>query len=73
MIEPTLDDIGRRVVYIGNRFPGGQLEYGVIKLPTQFTVFVTYEGDNHAKGTRREDLEWADGTGNESAKAGEAA
>jgi hypothetical protein len=23
MIEPTEDDIGRAVVYTGNRFPGG--------------------------------------------------
>ena len=30
MIEPTEDDIGRAVVYTGNRYPGGALEEGVI-------------------------------------------
>jgi hypothetical protein len=29
MIEPTEDDIGRAVVYTGNRFPGGKLEEGI--------------------------------------------
>ena len=84
MIEPTQEDIGRRVVYTGNRYPGGQLdsiergcligvEYGVIKIVTPYTVFVTYEGEGHSKGTRREDLEWADGAREQSAKEGEAA
>ena len=26
MIDPTEEDIGRAVVYTGNRFPGGKLE-----------------------------------------------
>jgi hypothetical protein len=26
MIEPTEHDIGRAVVYTGNRYPGGKLE-----------------------------------------------
>jgi hypothetical protein len=25
MIEPTQDDVGRAVVYTGNRYPGGKL------------------------------------------------
>ena len=71
MIEPTIDDIGRKVVYTGNRHPGGHLEYGVITQFTSQVVFVRYGEDNHSKGTNRQDLEWDDGTteGNESAKA----
>ena len=30
MIEPTTNDIGRAVIYTGNRYPGGKLEEGVI-------------------------------------------
>lgn len=58
MIEPTEADIGRKVVYTGNRHPGGQLEYGVITQFTKHTVFVRYGDETHAKGTSRHDLEW---------------
>lgn len=68
MIEPTDADIGRRVVYTGNRHPGGQPEYGVIYRITPHTVFVTYRGDSFAKGTNRQDLEWDDGSAIEGAK-----
>jgi hypothetical protein len=58
MIEPTETDIGRRVVYTGNRHPGGRSEYGVITDFNPSLVFVRYGDDPGAKGTRREDLEW---------------
>ena len=58
MIEPTEADIGRAVVYTGNRYPGGKLEDGVITSFNTNTVFVRYRGDQHAKGTNRQDLEW---------------
>jgi hypothetical protein len=58
MIEPTQADIGRKVVYTGNRYPGGKLEYGVITGFTPYTVFVRYGADPAAKGTSRLDLEW---------------
>jgi hypothetical protein len=52
MIEPTFADIGRRVAYTGNRFPGGQLEYGKIVGLTALGVFVRYEGERQAKATK---------------------
>jgi hypothetical protein len=60
MIEPTFDDIGRAVLYTGNRYPGGKIERGKITGLTALGVFVRYEGDRHAKSTMREDLEWDD-------------
>jgi hypothetical protein len=75
MIEPTLDDIGRRVVYIGAKYTGGRLDRGIITSFNEHLVFVRYGGKagTTSAGTCRKDLEWADGTGNQSAKAGEAA
>jgi hypothetical protein len=58
MIEPTKADIGRTVVYTGNRYPGGKIEEGVITSINGSTVFVRYGSDTGSKGTRREDLEW---------------
>jgi ribosomal protein L35AE/L33A len=58
MIEPTEADIGRRVIYTGNRHPGGKLEYGVITRIAHGFVFVRYGRELDAKGTYREDLEW---------------
>jgi hypothetical protein len=40
MIEPTEDDIGRAVVYTGNRYPGRKPEEGVITSFNRYTVFV---------------------------------
>lgn len=66
MIEPTIDDIGRKVVYrrwrIG-RHANGQfdLEEGIITSFNEAYVFVRYGADVHSKGTRREDLEWCTG------------
>jgi hypothetical protein len=58
MIEPTKDDIGRAVVYTGNRYPGGKLEEGVITSFNDYRVFVRYGSDKASKSTSREDLEW---------------
>jgi hypothetical protein len=60
MIEPTEHDIGRAVVYTGNRrYPGGQLEQGVITSFHDYAVFVRYGADTYSKATSRADLEWA--------------
>jgi hypothetical protein len=58
MIEPTAADIGRAVVYTGNRYPGGKLEDGVITSFHPHAVFVRYGKDAHSKATARRDLEW---------------
>jgi hypothetical protein len=58
MIEPTEHDIGRAVVYTGNRFPGGKLEEGVITSFHDHAVFVRYGTDLHSKATSRADLDW---------------
>jgi hypothetical protein len=60
MIEPTEADIGRRVVYTGNRYVGGKLERGVMTGFNHWTVFVRYGDEKAAKATSREDLEWDD-------------
>lgn len=59
MIEPTKGDIGRKVIYTGNRSWKGQDEEGVITSFNDHTVFVRYGSDVHPKGTLRSDLEWA--------------
>lgn len=51
MIDPTGDDIGRKVVYRG--------EEGVITSFNDSYVFVRYGSDFGVKATRREDLEFA--------------
>jgi len=58
MIEPTETDIGRAVVYTGNRYPGGKLEDGVITSFNSYAVFVRYRDSNTSKATSRADLEW---------------
>jgi hypothetical protein len=58
MIEPTEADIGRAVLYTGNRYVGGKTERGVITGFNHWTVFVRYGSDAQAKATSREDLEW---------------
>jgi hypothetical protein len=60
MIEPTLADINRRVVYTGNRYVGGKPERGVIEGFNHWVVFVRYGAMPNAMGTSREDLEWDD-------------
>jgi hypothetical protein len=51
MIHPTVNDIGRKVVYRED-------ETGEITSFTDKVVFVRYGNDLHSKATRREDLEW---------------
>ena len=58
MIEPSEQDIGRGVAYTGNRYPGGELEYGVITSFNECCVFVCYGAKRSAQATSREDLEW---------------
>jgi hypothetical protein len=58
MIEPTKDDVGRAVVYTGNRHPGGKLEQGIITSFHDHAVFVRYGADTNSKATSRADLEW---------------
>lgn len=58
MIEPTEEDIGRKVVYTGNRYPGGELEEGVITSFNHANVFVRYGAKNNSEATNRLDLEW---------------
>jgi hypothetical protein len=58
MIDPTQTDIGRAVVYTGNRYPGGKLEEGVITSFHDHAVFVRYGADKGSKATSRADLEW---------------
>jgi hypothetical protein len=58
MIEPTEHDIGRAVVYTGNRYPGGKLVEGVITSFNDHRVFVRYGSDKGSKSTSRENLEW---------------
>jgi hypothetical protein len=60
VIEPTEADIGRAVLYTGNRYVGGKTERGVITGFNHWTVFVRYGADAHAKATNREDLEWGE-------------
>ena len=58
MIEPTVKDIGRKVIYTGNRFPGGELEEGVISSFNASAVFVRYGPHANSAATLRQDLEW---------------
>jgi hypothetical protein len=58
MIDPKDTDIGKAVIYTGNRYPGGKLEFGFITSFNEHCVFVRYHGDNHSKATSRTDLEW---------------
>ena len=58
MIEPNEQDIGRYVIYTGNRYPGGKREEGVITSLNDHGVFVRYGAEKHSKSTARVDLEW---------------
>ena len=69
MIDPTEVDIGRKVIYTGNRYPGGKREEGVITSFNSYAVFVRYRAGTTSQGTNREDLEWAFPTAREKAGA----
>lgn len=58
MINPTRFDLGRKVVYTGNRYPGGKPEHGTITSFNDTSVFVHYGDKGQSKATSREDLEW---------------
>lgn len=58
MIDPTEDSVGRKAVYTGNRYPGGQLEEGVITSFNAHSVFVRYGSSAGSQATSRDDLEW---------------
>ncbi len=58
MIEPVANDIGRKVIYTGNRYPGGKPEEGVITSFNHWQVFVRYGADFGSKATSPSDLEW---------------
>ena len=53
---PTDEDVGRSVVY--TPYPGARAEDGVITSVNDDYVFVRYTGDQNAKATRYEDLQW---------------
>ncbi len=57
MIDPAIEDIGRKVVYRA-RHPNAEPEEGVITSFNDTCVFVRYGADVHSKGTARADLEW---------------
>lgn len=58
MVDPTETDIGRKVVYAGNRYTGGEPEEGVITSFNDHAVFVRYGARTTSQGTSRQDLEW---------------
>jgi hypothetical protein len=58
MIEPTKADVGRKVIYTGNRGWKGPDEEGVITSFNDHCVFVQYKVGATSKGTSRSDLEW---------------
>jgi hypothetical protein len=55
MINPTIDDIGRKVNY---RDRSGYSREGVITSFNEFYVFVRYGNDCTSKGTQRRNLEY---------------
>ena len=55
-IKPTLDDIGRQVVY--RSAPNYEAEEGVITGFNGMVVFVRYGSDVISKATYRQDLHW---------------
>lgn len=64
MIDPTADDVGRSVVYQRGWIDSHgcchlKLDDGVITSFNDTCVFVRYGSDKHSKGTRRQDLTWA--------------
>ena len=59
MINPEIKDIGRAVIYVGNRYEGGKPEPGIITSISLHFVFVLYGADRFSKATLRGDLEWS--------------
>ena len=55
MINPTLEDINQRVVYV---YQNGKSEEGRITSFNDKYVFVRYEAERNSKATLRKDLKW---------------
>ncbi len=55
MIEPTHDDVGRKVIYTAWH---NLSEEGVITSFNDQYIFVRYGGDVNSKATRRTNLDW---------------
>ena len=60
MIDPTAEDIGRKVVYT----KGPSIEVGTIKSFSDAWVFVRYHEGDTAAATSRKDLDWFEETRN---------
>jgi len=59
MINPTKQDIGRRVTYfVTINFVRIAEDYGVITSFNDYYIFVCYQKRSTSKATLREDLEW---------------
>ena len=58
MIEPTLKDIRRRVIYKPDPDSTERMEAGVISSFNDDWVFVRYDDDGHPKATARVNLYW---------------
>lgn len=58
MIDPTDDDIGRAVLYVGNQRWGGTPQPGVVTSFNKYAVFVLYDYSATPRATFRGDLEW---------------
>ena len=59
MINPTTDDIGRKVIYTSKTLSGKiTIEEGVITSFNKDYVFVRYGSGTGSAATRREDLTW---------------
>ncbi|MEO1085149.1 MAG: hypothetical protein AAFY88_12990 [Acidobacteriota bacterium] len=59
MINPTVDDIGRAVIY--RTAPDYKAEPGIITSFNRYVVFVRYGAEKHSQATARERLEWEHG------------
>jgi hypothetical protein len=58
-IDPTENDIGRKVIYRPAHDPIGDAEEGVITSFNAHSVFVRYGDKTGSQGTDRRDLDWA--------------
>ena len=64
-------DVGRGVIYTGNRGWNGPDEAGVISSFNDANVFVRYDGKRQAQATSPADLEWEAANGGHSQWTGE--
>jgi hypothetical protein len=58
MIEPVAKDIGREVLYTGNRSRDRAVKIGIITSFDLHCVYVRYGQHTTSEGNRRQDLEW---------------